>query len=132
MLTGASFPIAVKASGIPVNAEGFDAVERAAITIEYPGGQPVTLSVDAVVMDDAKDRRKMTSLDGESGRAEITPCETSGWKMSPGGQISSSPLLEAPNRKRPSVATRISRISSMQLRAGNPCVHRSAPLLVQP
>ena len=105
MLTGASFPITVKASGIPVNAEGFDAVERAAITVEYPGGQLVTLSVDAVAMDYAQDRREMTSLDCESGRAEITPYETSGWKMSPDGQISSAPSWKRRIANAPSVAT---------------------------
>jgi hypothetical protein len=81
MLAGASFPVTVKASGIPATAEGFDTVERAALTLEYPGGQLVTLSLGAAAMDSAQDRRELTSIECEGGRAEITPDEYTDWKI---------------------------------------------------
>jgi predicted dehydrogenase len=86
MLTGANFPATVKASGIPASAEGFDTVERAAITVEYPGGQLVTLSLNAGATIYREDRWELTSIDCEAGRAEITPREYTDWKMSTSGK----------------------------------------------
>jgi predicted dehydrogenase len=86
MLTGANFPATVKASGIAASAEGFDTVERAAIAVEYPGGQLVTLSLNAGATIYREDRSELTSIDCEAGRAEITPYEYTDWKMSTSGK----------------------------------------------
>jgi len=74
MLAGANFPLTVKASGVPTTVEGFDTFERAALTVEYPGGQLVTLALDAA----AQNRRELTSLDCDAGHADITPDEYTG------------------------------------------------------
>jgi predicted dehydrogenase len=101
MLAGANFPVTVKASGIPATAEGFDTVDRAALTIEYPGGQLVTLSLGATAMDYAQDRRELTSIECEAGRAEITPDEYTDWRMR-----SSVPSWQRRMANGPGIATR--------------------------
>jgi predicted dehydrogenase len=95
-LIGASFPVTVKASGIPASTEGFDTIGRAAITIEYPSGQLVTLSLNAEATIDPEDRRELTSIDCEAGRAEITPSQYTDWKMFQSGNIA----LKAPSWQR--------------------------------
>jgi hypothetical protein len=112
MLTGASFPATVKASGIPASAEGFDAVELAAITVEYPGGQLVTLSLNAEATIYREDRWELTSIDCEAGRAEITPNEYTDWKMSTKMSTSGKAGLIVPSWQR-----RIANASDVATRA---------------
>jgi predicted dehydrogenase len=96
ILIGANFPVTVKASGIPVSVEGFDTFERASIAVEYPGGQLVALSLNAVAALYSEDRRELTSIDCGAGRAEITPNQYTDWKMSARGSVPTT----APSRQR--------------------------------
>jgi predicted dehydrogenase len=68
VVTGAGFPVSVKASGIPSREEGFDTVERAAITIEYPQ------MLVSLVLDGAAARPgEHWSVDTDAGRTEFGP-----------------------------------------------------------
>lgn len=81
MLAGVSYPVSVKASGIPLAAEGLDTVERAIITAEYAGEQLFTMTLNAAAIDYPEDRRELTTIEADAGRCEITPFKSTGWKM---------------------------------------------------
>jgi predicted dehydrogenase len=108
MLMGANFPATVKASGIAASVQGFDTVGRAVITVEYPAGQLVALSLNAAAALHTEDRGELTSIECEAGRAEITPYQYTDRKMSARGS--------AP-RNVPSWQRRIATASGLATRA---------------
>jgi len=68
ILTGAGFPVSVQASGIRSREEGFDTVERAVITVEYP---EVLVSVS---LDGAAARPgEHWSVGADAGKTEFGP-----------------------------------------------------------
>ena len=101
MLTGAGYPNTVKASGIHATAEGLDTAERAVVTVEFPGGQLFTLTLNAAAIDYPEDRRELTTIEGDGGRCEITPYKATGWKMR-----STMPVWQRGLTNGPDIATR--------------------------
>jgi predicted dehydrogenase len=91
ILTGASFPSRVQASGIRSKEEGFDTVERAALVVTYPNGLLTTLSVNGI----ASKPHENLIIDGERGRIEIIPQGSRGPVLRPGAE---PPLGDATRR----------------------------------
>jgi predicted dehydrogenase len=73
ILTGAAFPVSVKASGIRSSEEGFDTAERAVVTVEYPQ-MLVFLALDGA----AARHDTHWSVDTDAGRTEFGPVVRAG------------------------------------------------------
>lgn len=79
MLTGASFPSRVQASGVRSMEEGFDTTERAGLVVEYANGLLTTMSVNGT----AAKLHENALIDGEGGRIEINPQGSTGSVLRP-------------------------------------------------
>ncbi len=67
LLTGAGFPAVVEANGVRSSEEGFDTVERAAITIRYTGGMLASLLIDGA----AAGRHEQTLVSGDKRDLQV-------------------------------------------------------------